>query len=65
MAATLTRDQARRLAVAGTLLDGSLADSGRILDVVRKIGSLQLGAEFPGATRVAWPRSNRRPPEHK
>ncbi|MDQ5820525.1 MAG: winged helix DNA-binding domain-containing protein [Actinomycetota bacterium] len=34
--------QARRLAVAGTLLDGSLSGSARILDVVRKIGYLQL-----------------------
>ncbi len=38
----LTRAQARRLAVAGTLLDGSLDGSGRILDVVRKTGYLQL-----------------------
>jgi len=42
MAATLTREEARRLAVAGTLLDGSLDGSGRIVDVVRKIGYLQL-----------------------
>ena len=42
MAATLTREQARRLGVAGTLLDGSLDGTGLILDVVRKIGYLQL-----------------------
>jgi uncharacterized protein YcaQ len=38
----LSLAQARRLAVAGTLLDGSLDGSERILDVVRKIGYLQL-----------------------
>lgn len=38
----LTREEARRLAVAGQLLDGSLDGSGRILDVARHIGYLQL-----------------------
>ena len=38
----LSLDEARRLAVAGQLLDGSLAGTGRILDVARHIGYLQL-----------------------